>query len=171
MYIAGLLHDIGKVGVPDAVLGKPGKLTDEEFRIIQTHPATGVEILQHLEPLGYVLTAVLHHHEAVNGGGYPHGLAGDAIPLFSRIIAVADAYDAMTSDRPYRPRMPAEQAEGILRAGAGKQWDTWCGRGVLRGVDGHPRHLRNGYPRRTSKPVTFNGLLPSHVGTPAAAMG
>ena len=171
MYIAGLLHDIGKVGIPDAVLSKPGKLTDEEFRIIQTHPATGVEILKHLEPLGYVLTAVLHHHESVNGGGYPHGLAGDAIPLFSRIIAVADAYDAMTSDRPYRGRMPAEQAEGILRAGAGKQWDTTVVDAFFAALEDIRFICEIGIPGRTSKAVTFNGLMPFHVGTPAAAMG
>ena len=147
------------------------RLTDDEFRIIQTHPAVGVEILRHLEPLGYVVQAVLHHHEAVNGSGYPHGIAGDAIPLFSRIIAVADAYDAMTSDRPYRGRMPAEQAEGILRAGVGKQWDSGVVDAFFAALEDIRVICEIGIPGRTSRAVTFNGLLPSHVGTASAAMG
>jgi HD-GYP domain-containing protein (c-di-GMP phosphodiesterase class II) len=83
----------------------------------------GYEILKHLASLSYVLPGVLHHHESVDGRGYPHGLVGDAIPLEGRILAVADAYDAMTSNRPYRNGMPCEKAEGILRKGAGQQWD------------------------------------------------
>lgn len=169
VYVAGLLHDIGKVGVPDAVLGKPGKLTDEEFRVIQTHPAVGVEILKHLEPLNYVVKAVLHHHEAFNGSGYPHGIAGEAIPLFSRIIAVADSYDAMTSDRPYRGRMPAEQAENILRAGAGQQWDAGVVEAFFAVLDEARSICQIGVPGRTNRAVTFNGLLPCHVA--AAASG
>jgi hypothetical protein len=124
IYMTGLLHDIGKIGVPDRVLGKPDKLTDEEFALIKLHPEIGVEILKDLRPLNYVLPGVLHHHESVDGSGYPHALAGDDIPLHGRILAVADAYDAMTSDRPYRKGMPPERAEGILRANAGKQWDA-----------------------------------------------
>jgi HD-GYP domain-containing protein (c-di-GMP phosphodiesterase class II) len=121
--MAGLLHDIGKIGVPDYVLGKPDRLTDEEFAQIKRHPEIGCAILKHLKQLHFVLPGVLHHHESFDGRGYPHGLAGDSIPLLGRIIAVADAYDAMTSDRPYRSGMPTEKAEAILRSGAGKQWD------------------------------------------------
>jgi HD-GYP domain-containing protein (c-di-GMP phosphodiesterase class II) len=126
IYMTGLLHDVGKIGVPDEVLNKPGQLTDSEFELIKQHPVIGFEILKHLENLDYVLPGVLHHHEAIDGSGYPHGLQGSEIPLEARILAVADAYDAMTSDRPYRRGMPGEKAEAILRNGAGRQWDPDC---------------------------------------------
>jgi HD-GYP domain-containing protein (c-di-GMP phosphodiesterase class II) len=124
IYMAGLLHDIGKIGVPDSILGKPGKLTDEEFAIVKKHPEIGHAILKHLKQLDYVLPGVMHHHEAINGHGYPAGLVGESIPLSARILAVADAYDAMTSDRPYRSGMPSEKAESILRAESNKTWDS-----------------------------------------------
>ncbi|HUG71550.1 MAG TPA: HD-GYP domain-containing protein [Pirellulaceae bacterium] len=123
LYLTGLLHDVGKIGVRDAVLRKPGPLTDEEFEEIKQHPDMGWSILQDLKPLSYVLPGVLHHHETLNGRGYPDGLAGDQIPLDGRILAVADAFDAMTSDRPYRTGMPLAMAQAILKDGAGKQWD------------------------------------------------
>lgn len=123
IYMSGLLHDIGKIGVPDAVLGKPGRLTDEEFEQIKRHPTIGFEILKPLKPFAYLLPGVLHHHESFDGSGYPQGLAGESISLMGRIIAVADSYDAMTSDRTYRPGMPREKANQILRSGQGKQWD------------------------------------------------
>jgi HD-GYP domain-containing protein (c-di-GMP phosphodiesterase class II) len=124
LYTAGLLHDIGKIGVPDGILQKQGPLTDSEFEEIKRHPQIGYGILQHLQQLGYVLPGVLHHHESVDGRGYPHGLQGDAIPLFGRILAVADSYDAMTSSRPYRSAMSPETARSRLREGAGRQWDA-----------------------------------------------
>lgn len=124
LYMTGLLHDIGKIGVPDAILTKPGRLTDEEFAEIKKHPAIGHEILKHLKQLHYVLPGMLHHHESIDGTGYPHKLAGNDIPLFARILAVADSFDAMTSSRPYRKAMPLERATSILRDGAGKQWDS-----------------------------------------------
>jgi HD-GYP domain-containing protein (c-di-GMP phosphodiesterase class II) len=123
IYLTGLLHDVGKIGVSDATLNKPGRLTDEEFREIQQHPNCGWVILHDLEPLHYVLPGVLHHHERYDGAGYPDGLAGEDIPIDGRILAIGDAYDAMTSDRPYREGMPQERAEAILREGAGAQWD------------------------------------------------
>ena len=124
IYMTGLLHDIGKIGVPDGVLQKPGKLTDEEFALIKKHPEIGYSILQHLPRLSYAFPGVLHHHESVDGRGYPYGLGGECIPLYGRILAVVDAYDAMTSDRPYRDGMPTEKAETTLRRGAGQQWDA-----------------------------------------------
>lgn len=124
IYMAGLLHDVGKIGVPDAILSKPGKLTDEEYDIVKKHPEIGYTILKNLGQLQYVLPGVLHHHEAMDGSGYPAGLKGEMIPLVGRILAVADAYDAMTSTRPYRDGMPSEKAESILREGAGKTWDA-----------------------------------------------
>ncbi|MCG6155746.1 HD-GYP domain-containing protein [Rubinisphaera margarita] len=124
IYLAGLLHDIGKIGVRDEVLQKPGGLTADEFEEIKQHPVFGFEILKHLSQLKHVLPGVLHHHESWDGQGYPHQLRDYEIPLAARILAVADAYDAMTSDRPYRKGMPAENAERILREGAGSQWDV-----------------------------------------------
>lgn len=123
IHMAGLLHDIGKIGVPDNILGKTAKLTDEETALMQRHPTIGVEILSHLPPFKYALPGVHYHHERIDGLGYPEGLAGDQIPMMSRIIAVADGYDAMTSDRVYRKGMPTASAEKILKNGKGSQWD------------------------------------------------
>ena len=123
LYMAGLLHDIGKIGIDDAVLRKPGKLTDAEFEHIKEHPELGYRILADIKQLADVLPAVLHHHEQWDGRGYPFKLAGDQIPFIARIVAVADAYDAMTGDRPYRPGMPIERVEQIFKNGAGQQWD------------------------------------------------
>ncbi|MEM9351846.1 MAG: HD-GYP domain-containing protein [Planctomycetota bacterium] len=123
LYLTGLLHDIGKIGVSDAVLKKEGPLTPEEFELIKRHPAEGWGILRELDELRYVLPGVLQHHERVDGKGYPDGLRGDAISLDGRVLAVVDAYDAMTSDRAYRKGMPHERAIAILTEGAGTQWD------------------------------------------------
>lgn len=123
LHLSGLLHDIGKIGVDDRILRKPGKLTDEEFKRIQEHPSIGFAILSELKNLSKVLPGVRNHHEAYNGTGYPDRLRGDDIPLMARILAVADSYDAMGSDRPYRKGMPVESIENIFRRGAGDQWD------------------------------------------------
>ncbi len=123
LYLGGLLHDIGKIAIPGDVLRKPGRLTAEEFEHIRQHPDRGWEILNQLERLKNVLPGIVHHHEHFDGNGYPDGLRGEDIPLAARILAVADTYDALTSDRPYRAGMPQEKAEEILRAGAGIQWD------------------------------------------------
>ncbi|MFO1023330.1 MAG: HD-GYP domain-containing protein [Planctomycetales bacterium] len=123
IYLAGLIHDIGKIGVDDAVLRKPGQLTEEEMQHIQRHPIIGYNILSGLKNLKRVLPGVRSHHEAFSGKGYPDGLAGEEIPLMARIIAVADSYDAMGSDRPYRAGMPLATLESILERGAGMQWD------------------------------------------------
>ena len=123
IYTAGLLHDVGKIGIHEQVLRKPGRLTDEEYEHIKAHPELGYHIRADVKPLGEVLPAVLYHHEQWNGLGYPHGLAAEDIPRMARIIAVADAYDAMTSDRPYRSGMPTEEVDQIFRDGAGKHWD------------------------------------------------
>jgi HD-GYP domain-containing protein (c-di-GMP phosphodiesterase class II) len=123
IYLTGLLHDVGKIAIQDATLKKPGHLTDDEFSEIKTHPDSGWAILHDLQQLSYVLPGVVHHHERFDGTGYPDGLRGEAIPTDARIIAVADAYDAMTSDRPYRKGMPQERAEQILRDGVETHWD------------------------------------------------
>ena len=118
-----LLHDIGKISIPEAILNKPGKLTDEEFAIVKRHPEIGERICRPLRSGAEVGPVVRGHHERWDGGGYPDGVAGETIPLGARIVAVADAFDAMTTDRPYRKALPTETAWGILRDGAGTQWD------------------------------------------------
>jgi putative nucleotidyltransferase with HDIG domain len=120
--MAGILHDIGKIGVEDSVLRKPGKLTDEEFDQIKQHPVLGYEILKGIKPFRNILPAVRHHHESWDGTGYPDGLAGESIPRDAQVIAVADAFDAMSSDRPYRPGMPIDRVIDIFRKGRGQQW-------------------------------------------------
>jgi len=123
IYLGGLLHDIGKIGVDDQVLNKPGALTPEEFEQIKKHPQLGYDILRGVRQLQKILPIVLHHHESWDGSGYPHGLKGESTPLLARIAAVADAFDAMSSDRPYRRGMPDDKLDAILREGAGRQWD------------------------------------------------
>ena len=131
IYLTGLLHDIGKIGIPDAVLKKNGKLTDEEYDIIKLHPVIGYNILQGLDGLDYVLNGVRHHHERPDGRGYPDGLAGHDVPLEARIMSVADAYDAMTSSRAYRKHMSFEKAESIVRENIGSQFDEAAADSVL----------------------------------------
>jgi HD-GYP domain-containing protein (c-di-GMP phosphodiesterase class II) len=123
IYLAGLLHDIGKIGVNDAILGKSDPLTPEEFEHIKRHVTIGYSILVDLRQIRKLLPGVLYHHEHYDGSGYPDGLAGEKIPLLARILAVADAYDAMSTTRPYRQAMPYEKVEEILSQGAGQQWD------------------------------------------------
>jgi diguanylate cyclase (GGDEF)-like protein len=120
---ASLLHDIGKVGIPDSILSKEGPLTDEEWEPVRIHPKLGVEILRHIIDLVSCLPAILHHHEHYDGQGYPSGLKGDSIPLEGRILAIADAYDAMTSPRPYREQQSAKMALDELKRCAGTQFD------------------------------------------------
>ncbi|MFE8702052.1 HD-GYP domain-containing protein [Cytobacillus sp. FJAT-54145] len=127
LYQTALLHDIGKVGVPDHVLLKDGKLTEEEFQYIKAHPVIGENILKQVQPANQViglLPGIRTHHERMDGKGYPDGLMGEEIPLVGRIIAVADGFDAMTSDRPYRKGMSVEKALEILTEGRGTQWDS-----------------------------------------------
>lgn len=114
LNIAASLHDLGKIGIPDHILLKPGKLTDEEFSIIKQHPTIGADILRPIPSMSDLIPAVLSHHEHMDGTGYPQGLKGQEIPLFGRIIAVADVYHALTSDRPYRKGMPHEKAIAII---------------------------------------------------------
>jgi len=123
---AAELHDIGKLAIPDEVLKAPRRLTDSEWVIVQQHPRRGVEMVRHLDFLRPAQSAILHHHERLDGSGYPDGLAGDEIPLEARILAVVDAYDAMTSARPYRPPLLHEAAAAELRRHSGTQFDPQC---------------------------------------------
>jgi len=121
-YMA-LLHDTGKIGVSEAILHKPGRLTDEEYRVIQEHPIIGARVVSEVDFFKRASDIVRHHHEWYNGEGYPDGLKGDEIPLGARIIAVADAFDAMTSHRPYRRTRSVDEALEELKANAGRQFD------------------------------------------------
>ncbi|MEM1071877.1 MAG: HD-GYP domain-containing protein [Planctomycetota bacterium] len=123
LRIAGLLHDIGKIGVRETVLSKPGRLTEDEFDEIKKHPEIGHKILKDLIGLDDVLPAVLHHHERIDGLGYPSGLAGDQIPLSARIVACADTFDAMSTTRSYREKMPRAKVLEEMRRSAGTQLD------------------------------------------------
>jgi HD-GYP domain-containing protein (c-di-GMP phosphodiesterase class II) len=121
--IAARLHDIGKVGVPDEILEKGGKLTSEEWRLMQSHSSKGADLLSHYQDFSRGAELILHHHESWDGTGYPNQLKGYDIPFGSRLIAVVDSFDAMITNRPYRGAMSASQACAILREGRGRQWD------------------------------------------------
>jgi putative nucleotidyltransferase with HDIG domain len=123
LYIAASLHDIGKVGIPDDILLKPGKLTDIEFDIIKRHPDIGADILKPLPPMSKETEIIRHHHERYDGRGYPSGLKGKEIPYLSRIITLADSFDAMTADRPYRNGMSIEDAVREINECKGRQFD------------------------------------------------
>lgn len=121
--LGDLLHDLGKIAVPDRVLLKPGPLDRQEFELVKKHPEAGAEIVKPLRSFEAPEPAVLYHHERFDGDGYPYGLKGEQIPKSARIVAVADSFDAMTSDRPYRKGMPYEVAFQRLEDGKGTQWD------------------------------------------------
>jgi HD-GYP domain-containing protein (c-di-GMP phosphodiesterase class II) len=123
LYRGGLIHDIGKIGVPDAILRKPGPLNAEEERQMRAHPIIGESIVKPLASAADILPIIRHHHERFDGGGYPDGLSGHRIPLLARIVSVCDAYDALASDRPYRARRQPQEAIETLMRGAGQQWD------------------------------------------------
>ena len=120
---AGMLHDVGKLGVPTSVLQKRSSLTDDEYAAIQLHPMRGIDIVREIGFLDEALAGIMHHHERIDGRGYPMGLAGDEIPEFARVLSVADAFDAMTSDRSYRGARPVPEAVAELRKWSGKQFD------------------------------------------------
>jgi diguanylate cyclase (GGDEF)-like protein/putative nucleotidyltransferase with HDIG domain len=140
---AGLLHDIGKIAIPDSVLNKAGPLTDEEWEPVKAHPGLGVEILKHVIDLVNCLPAILHHHEHYDGTGYPSGLKGEEIPLEARILAIADAYDAITSIRSYHPQLLPQQAVDELRHCAGTQFDPELVKTFCQTIEQHlPKELQ-----------------------------
>jgi putative two-component system response regulator len=122
LYRGGYLHDIGKVGIPDSILLKPGKLTGEEWMIMRTHTTRGEEICRHVKSLHAVLPIIRHHHERWDGSGYPDGLSGTRIPLLARVLQVADIYDALTNPRAYREACSPAEAIGILREEDARGW-------------------------------------------------
>jgi HD-GYP domain-containing protein (c-di-GMP phosphodiesterase class II) len=123
LELGALFHDIGKIGIPSEIIAKPGRLTRSERRVVERHPELGERIIAPIERLQGVRPIVRHCHERYDGSGYPDGIAGEEIPLESRIVFVCDAFHAMTTDRPYRARLSFEEASRRLRAGAGKQFD------------------------------------------------
>ncbi|MEV7427347.1 MULTISPECIES: HD-GYP domain-containing protein [unclassified Streptomyces] len=137
LRFAGILHDVGKLGVPTRVLRKDGPLTPEERRVIELHPEYGHEMVRGIGFLGEARSAILHHHERLDGSGYPYGLAGDRIPEFARVVAVADAFDAMTSTRSYRRGRPVPAAVAELERCAGTQFDPEMVRALARALDRH----------------------------------
>jgi len=122
-HFASLLHDIGKLVVPDEILRKPGRLTEDEAERMHRHPVDGANMLTQVPSLSRALPGVLHHHEHFDGSGYPDGLAGEDIPIIARILLVPDAFDTMTTDRPYRPRISADAAISELERHSGTQFD------------------------------------------------
>lgn len=143
--LAGFLHDLGKVGVPDAILNKPGKLTDQEYDVIKTHPSIGAELLREHPLAEMVLDGIAGHHERPDGKGYPQGVLASDISVMASVISIADAFDAMTSVRPYRAGMPIEQALGLIEEALGTQFNRQIGdvflklgrAGVLNHIAGH----------------------------------
>jgi putative nucleotidyltransferase with HDIG domain len=158
IYMAGLLHDVGKIGVPEAVLQKCGKLTDEEFAQIKKHPEIGARILKDIKQVEDIIPGVLHHHERYDGKGYPAGLAGDSIPLMGRIICLADCFDAMTSSRTYRKALPLEVALTEIRRCSGTQFDPVLSDAFLRlGID-ELRELIRDHQEQSKRMIEMQGM-------------
>jgi cyclic di-GMP phosphodiesterase len=122
LLLGGIFHDLGKIAVPDAVLNKPGPLTPEEFGVMRVHPAVGGDLCKSMRTMERVVPLIRHHHERLDGSGYPDGLAGDDVPLLVRIISVVDVYDALATTRPYRKALPHDTCMRILRQEVGKGW-------------------------------------------------
>ena len=151
VYFAALLHDVGKIGVPDTIINKNGKLTDEEFGEIKKHPVYGYQILSSIQQSPYLSIGAHHHHERYDGRGYPDGLAGTDIPELARIIAVADAYDAMTSRRSYRDVIPQQKVRDEIVKGMGTQFDEKYAKIMLDMIDKDKNYdMREHAPEETS---------------------
>jgi putative nucleotidyltransferase with HDIG domain len=147
--LGAVLHDIGKVRVPESILNKPGPLTEKEWAVMKTHPEIGEHILRPIQSLHAILPIVRHHHERWDGTGYPDGLSGRAIPLGARIVAVCDAYRAMTEDRPYRAALSTSEARDELEAGAGTQFDADCVKALFKALVRRDSFARRPATRRS----------------------
>lgn len=135
IYISALLHDVGKIGISNSIINKKGKLTPEEYEVIKTHPAIGAQILSNITQIPHIASGAYYHHERYDGRGYPTGLSGKKIPEIGRIIAVADAYDAMTSNRSYRKQLPQDVARKEIGQGIGAQFDPDIAKIMLKMID------------------------------------
>ena len=160
LHRGGLLHDIGKVGVPVRILDKPDRLTDEEYAQIKRHPTIGARILAPIGAFRRALPLVLHHHELLDGSGYPHGLSGEQIPLPVRVLTVADVFDALVSDRPYRPAWPVEKAVAYLRENSGTKFDATAVEALTRALETGWRPIASSQALLTDGPSRFS-LWPS----------
>lgn len=141
IYMMGLLHDIGKIGIPDAIINKPARLTDEEYDVIKTHTVKGAKILKNIEEMPSLVTGAHWHHERFYGGGYPDAISGYDIPEEARIIAVADAYDAMSSRRSYRGILPQQVVRQEILKGKGSQFDPAIADVMISMIDEDPDYL------------------------------
>ena len=159
VYMAGLLHDVGKIGVPEIVLQKAGRLTAEEFDHMKRHPEIGARILADVKQLKPILPGVLHHHERWDGKGYPHALAGEKIPLMGRIICLADCFDAMTSNRTYRKALPVEVALCEIRRCSGTQFDPILAEAFLRTPADAFRELLRDHKDRSKRLIDMQETL------------
>ncbi|HLH82895.1 MAG TPA: HD-GYP domain-containing protein, partial [Trebonia sp.] len=174
---AGMLHDVGKLGVPTSVLQKSGALTDDEYAAIQLHPMRGLDIVREIGFLDEALAGIMHHHERIDGTGYPMGLAGDEIPEFARVLGVADAFDAMTSDRSYRGARPVCEAIAELRKWAGTQFDPAFVDAFITAIERDGWKGPEGAPRGTGQAVAGDcltsgeGLVANGANGMAAASG
>lgn len=135
VYMCGLLHDIGKIAIPDAIINKPGKLTDDEFDVIKSHPQKGFTILEAIDEISDIQQVALSHHERIDGKGYPNRLTGDQLPTIVKIVSIADSYDAMTSKRSYRPPMEQAAVRAEIEKGLNTQFDETIGRIMLAIID------------------------------------
>lgn len=151
--LVALLHDVGKIVVPDAVLNKPGRLTDDEFETMKKHTVIGSDIVKDIDMIDSIAVGARNHHERYDGKGYPDGLAGTEIPYIARIIAVADAYDAMSSDRVYRSHLTTEQVLEELRKGAGSQFDPAIAQTMIRLIESE--RLQAPSPTARNKPLAL----------------
>jgi putative nucleotidyltransferase with HDIG domain len=161
IYMAGLLHDVGKIGVPEAVLQKTGKLTAEEFEQMKKHPEIGARILHDIKQVKDILPGVMHHHERYDGKGYPSGLCAENIPLMGRIICLADCFDAMTSNRTYRKALPLEVALTEIRRCSGTQFDPGLAEAFLRTGIEEFRELLRDYEQQASRLSDLQNTLRS----------
>jgi HD-GYP domain-containing protein (c-di-GMP phosphodiesterase class II) len=159
LRLAAILHDVGKVAIPDQVLRKPGPLSAEEFDLIKQHTRIGAELVSRIEDLDMITSWIHHSHEHFDGSGYPDGLCGEAIPQASRILLVADAFDAITSSRPYREGLSIAHAREELSRNAGTQFDPACVQALLEHLDAEAR-TESG--ERALEPATVGrtGILP-----------
>jgi len=164
MRRGGLLHDIGKIGTPPTVLDKAGRLTPEELKTMRDHVRLGAHILEPIPGFAEILPIVLQHHEWVDGSGYPEGLAGEAISLDARIFSVADCFDALASDRPYRAGLPREHVIGMIKEGSGRQFDPKAVQAFLNVMEDRKKKESEGVSVPTPRPVTDEPDVSKAVG-------
>jgi putative two-component system response regulator len=163
LYRGGYLHDIGKVGIPDAILFKPGKLTAQEWVVMRSHPVRGEDICRHLKSFRPMLPIIRHHHERWDGSGYPDGIRGAQIPLLARIVQVVDIYDALTNPRPYKPAFNYKQAIGVIEEETARGWrdpevvDLFL-RLPITGIDRVAQYIRTTHSRMAAMDTSIANL-------------